>query len=98
MQAALASLEERVERVGKIHSIAREPHRVLDRGDDEHETLRSAEELRPEILTLLKEHKIEIGAGLGPLAGKIWRIGLMGHTARQENVTRLLAALKSILG
>lgn len=47
--------------------------------------------------TLLKEYKIEIGAGLGPLAGKIWRIGLMGHTARQENVARLLAALKSIL-
>ncbi len=48
--------------------------------------------------TLLEKYKIEIGAGLGPLAGKIWRIGLMGHTARQENVTRLLAALKSILG
>jgi alanine-glyoxylate transaminase/serine-glyoxylate transaminase/serine-pyruvate transaminase len=48
--------------------------------------------------TLLNKYKIEIGAGLGPLAGKIWRIGLMGHTARQENVTRLLAALDSILG
>lgn len=43
---------------------------------------------------LLNEYKIEVGAGLGPLAGKIWRIGLMGHTAREENVTRLLAALK----
>lgn len=47
--------------------------------------------------TLLKEYKIEIGAGLGPLAGKIWRIGLMGHTARPENVDRLLAALKAAL-
>jgi alanine-glyoxylate transaminase/serine-glyoxylate transaminase/serine-pyruvate transaminase len=47
--------------------------------------------------TLLDEYKIEIGAGLGPLAGKIWRIGLMGHTARHENVARLLSALKSIL-
>ena len=46
---------------------------------------------------LLKEHNIEIGAGLGPLAGKIWRIGLMGHTARQENVERLLNALKTVL-
>jgi len=46
---------------------------------------------------LLKEEKIEIGAGLGPLAGKIWRIGLMGHTARPENVDRLLAAFKGIL-
>jgi alanine-glyoxylate transaminase/serine-glyoxylate transaminase/serine-pyruvate transaminase len=46
---------------------------------------------------LLKEFDIEIGAGLGPLAGKIWRIGLMGHTARAENVDRLLDALKKIL-
>ena len=46
---------------------------------------------------LLKEHKIEIGAGLGPLAGKIWRIGLMGHTAREENVSRLLTALGGLL-
>ena len=46
---------------------------------------------------LLNEYKIEIGAGLGPLAGKIWRIGLMGHTARPENVSRLITALKAIL-
>jgi len=46
---------------------------------------------------LLEEHQIEIGAGLGPLAGKIWRIGLMGHTARPENVDRLLDGLKVIL-
>ncbi len=47
---------------------------------------------------LLEKHQIEIGAGLGPLAGQIWRIGLMGHTARPENVTRVLAALGSVLG
>ena len=46
---------------------------------------------------LLDEFRIEIGAGLGPLAGKIWRIGLMGHTARPENVDRLLQALKACL-
>ena len=46
---------------------------------------------------LLVDHKIEIGACLGPLAGKILRIGLMGHTARQENVDRLIEALKAIL-
>jgi alanine-glyoxylate transaminase/serine-glyoxylate transaminase/serine-pyruvate transaminase len=46
---------------------------------------------------LLNTHRIEIGAGLGPLAGKIWRIGLMGHTARQENVDRFLDALKKTL-
>ena len=40
---------------------------------------------------------IEIGTGLGPLAGKIWRIGLMGHTARRENVDRLVAALQIVM-
>ena len=47
--------------------------------------------------TLLDDHDIEIGAGLGPLAGKIWRIGLMGHTARPQSVDRLLEALSSML-
>jgi alanine-glyoxylate transaminase/serine-glyoxylate transaminase/serine-pyruvate transaminase len=47
--------------------------------------------------TLRNVHKIEIGGGLGPLAGKIWRIGLMGHTARPENVTRFLDALRKSL-
>ncbi|MBN2551250.1 MAG: alanine--glyoxylate aminotransferase family protein, partial [Spirochaetales bacterium] len=46
---------------------------------------------------LRNEHRIEIGAGLGPLAGRIWRIGVMGHTARQENVERLLGALREVL-
>jgi len=43
---------------------------------------------------LLAEHSIEIGGGLGPLAGKVWRIGLMGESARQENVLAVLAALE----
>ena len=47
---------------------------------------------------LLTQDAIEIGAGLGPLAGKIWRVGLMGHTARPENVDRVVAALKAALG
>lgn len=46
---------------------------------------------------LLKEYGIEIGAGLGPFAGKAWRIGLMGHTATVRNVDLLLAALGEIL-
>ena len=46
---------------------------------------------------LLNTHGIEIGAGLGPMAGKVWRIGCMGHTARLRNVTLLLAALDEIL-
>jgi alanine-glyoxylate transaminase/serine-glyoxylate transaminase/serine-pyruvate transaminase len=48
-------------------------------------------------MKLLKEYDIEIGAGLGPLAGKIWRVGLMGHTARKENVDRLVGALKTLI-
>ena len=47
---------------------------------------------------LRQTYKIEVGAGLGILAGKIWRVGIMGHTARKENVDTLLAALKKILG
>jgi alanine-glyoxylate transaminase/serine-glyoxylate transaminase/serine-pyruvate transaminase len=46
---------------------------------------------------LRKEYLIEIGAGLGPMAGKVWRIGLMGETSRTGNVNRILAALKEIL-
>jgi alanine-glyoxylate transaminase/serine-glyoxylate transaminase/serine-pyruvate transaminase len=47
---------------------------------------------------LLSDYGIEIGSGLGPVAGKVWRIGTMGHTARQRNVTTLLAALAEIIG
>jgi alanine-glyoxylate transaminase/serine-glyoxylate transaminase/serine-pyruvate transaminase len=47
---------------------------------------------------LLNEYDIEVGAGLGPLKGKIWRVGLMGHTATAQNVVYFLAALREILG
>ena len=47
---------------------------------------------------LLQRYGIEIGGGVGPWAGKIWRIGCMGHTARLRNVTLLLAALGELLG
>jgi alanine-glyoxylate transaminase/serine-glyoxylate transaminase/serine-pyruvate transaminase len=46
---------------------------------------------------LLDEHAIEIGAGLGPLAGKIWRVGLMGSGSSRDNITRLAGALKALL-
>ncbi len=45
---------------------------------------------------LLSDFDIEIGAGLGPLKGKIWRVGLMGETSTVENVQRFLTALKMI--
>jgi alanine-glyoxylate transaminase/serine-glyoxylate transaminase/serine-pyruvate transaminase len=46
---------------------------------------------------LLNDHGIEVGPGLGPLAGKVWRIGLMGHSSSKENVDLVLAALKKLL-
>ena len=46
---------------------------------------------------LLASHGIEIGAGLGPLAGKVWRIGLMGYSSTKENVNRILDAIKNLL-
>ncbi len=47
---------------------------------------------------LLKEYNLEIGAGLGPMAGKIWRIGLMGFASNQTNVLLCLGALDAVLG
>lgn len=46
---------------------------------------------------LLNEYSLEIGAGLGPLAGKVWRIGLMGHSANPRNVLFCLGALETVL-
>jgi alanine-glyoxylate transaminase/serine-glyoxylate transaminase/serine-pyruvate transaminase len=46
---------------------------------------------------LLSEFNIEIGAGLGPLKGKVWRIGLMGHSSTEENVLFFLYALEQML-
>ncbi len=46
---------------------------------------------------LLLEYRIEIAGGLGPLAGKIWRVGLMGESSRPEHVVTLLASLEEIL-
>ena len=47
--------------------------------------------------SLLANYNIDIGAGLGALAGKIWRIGLMGYTSRKENIENLLSAMKETL-
>jgi alanine-glyoxylate transaminase/serine-glyoxylate transaminase/serine-pyruvate transaminase len=46
---------------------------------------------------LYDEFNIEIGAGLGPLKGKVWRVGLMGHGARLESVERLTTALRQLI-
>jgi aspartate aminotransferase-like enzyme len=47
---------------------------------------------------LLEEYGIEVGGGLGPYAGRIWRVGCMGHTARPRNVAALLGAVKAVIG
>jgi alanine-glyoxylate transaminase / serine-glyoxylate transaminase / serine-pyruvate transaminase len=58
-------------------------------GDREEGPLRKA---------LLQDYQVEVGGGLGPAAGKIWRIGLMGHGARDSSVARLLAGVDALLG
>ncbi|NND83641.1 MAG: alanine--glyoxylate aminotransferase family protein [Acidimicrobiia bacterium] len=45
---------------------------------------------------LLEEHRIEVGGGLGPFAGRLWRIGMMGHGATIEAADRLLGAIDAI--
>ena len=46
---------------------------------------------------LLDEYQLEIGAGLGPLAGRVWRIGLMGYASNRKNVLYCLGALEAVL-
>jgi alanine-glyoxylate transaminase/serine-glyoxylate transaminase/serine-pyruvate transaminase len=46
---------------------------------------------------LLNDYSLEIGAGLGPMAGKIWRIGLMGYASNNKNVLNCLGALDAVL-
>jgi len=46
---------------------------------------------------LLQEYNLEIGAGLGAMAGKIWRVGLMGHASNPQNVFQCLGAMEDIL-
>ncbi|HRQ38195.1 MAG TPA: alanine--glyoxylate aminotransferase family protein [Chloroflexota bacterium] len=53
---------------------------------------------RDTAVRLLNDYNIEIAGGFSQLAGKVWRVGLMGHNSRPENVTLLLAALREILG
>lgn len=48
-------------------------------------------------LRLLEEHGIEVGGGLGPGKGKLWRIGLMGSAATDEIVDRVLGAVDQVL-
>ncbi|GAB6062753.1 pyridoxal-phosphate-dependent aminotransferase family protein [Deferrisoma palaeochoriense] len=46
---------------------------------------------------LLEDYSLEIGAGLGAFAGRVWRIGLMGYAAKRQNVLTCLGALEAVL-
>ena len=46
---------------------------------------------------LLEDFQLEVGAGLGVLAGKVWRIGLMGHSCNLRNVLLCLTAFETVL-
>lgn len=46
---------------------------------------------------LLQQYNLEVGGGLGALAGKVWRIGLMGYSAKNENVALCLKALQETI-
>jgi alanine-glyoxylate transaminase/serine-glyoxylate transaminase/serine-pyruvate transaminase len=48
-------------------------------------------------VALLERYNLEIGAGLGDLAGKVWRVGLLGQSASPEHVTLFLAAMEDEL-
>jgi alanine-glyoxylate transaminase / serine-glyoxylate transaminase / serine-pyruvate transaminase len=48
-------------------------------------------------MSLLNEFNIEIGAGLGELAGKVWRIGLMGYSSNNENISACIDAFKELI-
>jgi alanine-glyoxylate transaminase / serine-glyoxylate transaminase / serine-pyruvate transaminase len=62
-------------------------------------TVRVPDGVDPKAVTgrLLGEYNIEIANGLGQLAGKVWRVGLMGFNSRKENAALLLAALREVL-
>jgi alanine-glyoxylate transaminase / serine-glyoxylate transaminase / serine-pyruvate transaminase len=76
-----------------LHYLVEEAHRLpqmnavqVRQGIDEKEVRRR----------LLAEFNLEIGAGLGELAGKVWRFGIMGYSCKMENVMLALCALEAV--
>jgi alanine-glyoxylate transaminase / serine-glyoxylate transaminase / serine-pyruvate transaminase len=61
-------------------------------------TLPEGREEAPLRRALLERYGIEVGGGLGEFAGRAWRIGMMGHNARERSVATLLAAVDELLG
>jgi alanine-glyoxylate transaminase/serine-glyoxylate transaminase/serine-pyruvate transaminase len=92
-EACGRALQRGLEKLG-FRLFAEEGHRLpelttvwLPPGVDDAETRR----------TLLDHYGIEVGGGVGEFAGRVWRVGCMGHTARPRNVTLLLGALEELL-
>ena len=100
-------IEERIQRHARVAAVLRVGLEALGIGvlaDPEHRLNPLTAALIPEGVDdsavrrdLLNDHNIEIGGGLGDLRGKIWRIGLMGESARETNVFALLSALEVVL-
>ena len=100
-------LENRIQRHARVASSLRAGLKALGIGvlaDEAHQLNPLTGAVIPEGVddaaarrALLDDYNIEIGGGLGELRGKIWRIGLMGDSARETNVFALLSALEIIL-
>ena len=45
----------------------------------------------------MNKYKVEIAGGLGPSAGKVWRVGILGYNAQPQNIALVLAAMKDAL-
>ncbi|MCH2187706.1 alanine--glyoxylate aminotransferase family protein, partial [Myxococcota bacterium] len=93
-QKAGAALVERLSPMG-FKPLVAAPHRLPMLT-----TLRLPESLNPQTEAalrrrLLDHHNIEVGGGLGNLAGQVWRVGLMGQNAHLESVDRLVGALEA---
>ena len=59
---------------------------------------KTIDQLEIEKFSKIEKHRIlEIGAGLGPLAGKVWRIGLMGYSCNRKNIALCLHALNEAI-
>jgi alanine-glyoxylate transaminase/serine-glyoxylate transaminase/serine-pyruvate transaminase len=85
------TLQDGLEKLG-LTLLAQEGHRLPELTTVEVRVDEAAARRR-----LLTEYDIEVGAGVGPFAGRAWRIGCMGHTARPRNVALLLRALEDVL-
>jgi len=91
--------ENSVQLVKKLSSIGLEPLTPESERIPNLITVKVPEGINEEVIRkiLLNDYSIEIGAGLGTLAGKVWRIGLMGYNSNEKMIELLIASLKDAL-